>query len=368
MRTISGSSIVSQRGRCGRINSFTFTHRPFQETMLELNIMNEIAKGILHEKFKSSLDEIRSLTNWLIIIILIIVFTFFQQYFELNNLQKEAINNEKILKQPWDSLKTLYEGTNGYIDRYIQNIEFPWFQLSMAVSVETIRMKKNLDSLSGNNPIFLKTLEDLNTGVITLSYYNADVQKVSSAQKSQKSFNDLDNETLKSLINLFTFSSRINTDSLDSCLEKVKESGRMFTYYSKENEKVGNFNTPEFKKVLSFSELNVPFRTLESEMILKDMRTFGDNRINNQSLSALAKTLDSNHFSNLTEILSKQNLLVSKINSIQTGGFLEIPLIKKPISLSQFIFLGWFINAIIILYFVLTFQKFNIIGIILKQH
>ncbi|WP_118975302.1 hypothetical protein [Taibaiella koreensis] len=311
--------------------------------------MTEEQKDAIKDKYKTSLQKTSSLNTWLLVINLTLVVTFFQQELQLGKSKKEVDINTAILHQPWDSLKVLYDLTNGPLETYLEKKAVPRYQQCLATSLESMRLKASLPGSAANKTLDA-TIGLISYSVRVLASYNADLRNVAYAQKAGKSFESLDRRSLKALVHTFSFGKGINLDSFDRGIGKADSAALLLLFLDKQRQAEGKGTySAEFRQTLSFSDSAASFRDFSSEMLLRDMRTFGDDRIGESGLNALSHYLDSATFENLGSVQSRLNTAKEKLAEIEAGQFFELPLVKIQISLLQFIIFGGMINLVILL-------------------
>lgn len=315
--------------------------------------MSKNSNDIWELRFNASIERIKQLNTWLIVLNLTVVFTFVQQFIGLNEQKNQLRKDAVFLNQPWEDLRPLYENTFGFLEGYTQEHVTPWYQLCLFGSLEmTKKINEHLSTGEKNNPTITRTIHQIDYAGNVLSFYNSDLRNVISAQKVLKSFDELDNQQLKSLINVFTFENRIDQDSFKKGIKSANESAILLLYISDQLKKEGN--TPNIsireEKYLSFAEKEPDFNAISTEMLLQDMRTFGDSMIKIEKLNALKNYLDSNNFTTLKIMRANYSKLNEKINEMENGQFFQIPLLNASISLIQFVILGGIINLFIIFY------------------
>lgn len=305
---------------------------------------------IWKEKFSDSLKSVAPFNKWLILVELTIFVTAGQLYYQHSKSKKEYLRYQSSMKLTWHYLEKFYDETRDSVPSYVSSTLTPWTKLCFLTWWGTFALSQ--DSANTAHQKFVAANNSINFARKAMEDYSSDMTVVSATTRCCKSFQDLNSEQILSLINVYNFNASHRTDSFAAGIKSVVLWGDILQapQFIKAVT-IGTEPTPDLENNLLFAASHPRFLDLVavSNLLLRDWNTFALKDLTD-SFNAVRNYLQANTFQNLSTLNNQAIEAKNKMDEVDHGETVDLPLVDVKISLEEFIALAGFINAIIIYY------------------
>jgi hypothetical protein len=305
---------------------------------------------IWKEKFADSLKSVASFNKWLILVELTIFVTAGQLYYQYSKSKKEYQRYQSSMKLPWHYLEKFYDETRDSVPSYVSSTLTPWTKLCFLTWWGTFSLSQ--DSTNTAHQKFVAANNSIDFARKAIEDYSSAVTVVSATTKCCKSFQDLNSEQILALINVYNFNTAHRTDSFAAAITTVVLWGDILQapQFIKAVT-IGTEPTTDLQNNLLFAASHPRFLDFVavSNLLLRDWDTFALKDLTD-SFNVVRNYLQANSFQNLSTLKNQAIEAKNKMDEIDHGETVDLPLIDVKISLEEFIAFAGFINFIIIYY------------------
>jgi|GEM_PF-3086468 hypothetical protein len=314
--------------------------------------MEESLIEVWKENLRNSINSISTFNKWLIVLNLTIALTYIEQYNQIRDQAKLVRTYTNGKQKPWDLLRQYYNASRDSLETYDSGKLAPWVRLSFISWWGTFVLQYNSRDSTAGEAIAVASLDRVNFARKTLIEYGSDITKILIEQKANKSFEDLNRDEILSLINIHNFSALHLRDSFKLGIQNIVANAKFFL----KPENIGFLTLGKPASPLLISELSFanggpvfPVFMLNSQILIQDFDTFGKENVPD-SLALVSAYLQSNSFESLTALSNQITATNNKLQALEHGESVSLPLTDNKISIIGFLSFAGLINLIIILY------------------
>lgn len=236
------------------------------------------------------------------------------------------------------------------LPEYVSSTLTPWTKLAFLTWWGTFILSD--DSGNAAHQKFVAANNSINFARKAIEDYSSNITMVLAASKCCKSFQDLNAQQILALVNIYEFDSLHRNDSFASGITTMSLWGDILQapQYIKVLT-LGKPTTPDLVNNLLFAVSHPRFLDFvgQSNLLLRDWNTFALKDLED-SFASVRNYLQSNAFQNLSTLNNNALEAKAKVEEIERGETVSLPLIGIKISLIEFVIFAGVINFIITYY------------------